>query len=190
MDPLQVLQRYLAFLRPHPHPSPFITLLRTTPEIDDPRLFNFGHGLESGVQGFEDLVLSFVHIAEVVHQLWKHELVGEDAALGYFDFLGEAGDGLVHLLDAGEDGVDLEGEAPPFGLLVVLLKHVDVLLVQILPLLDRLLYPVGLWDLFAQNLEESRLSASDVAFDCVEELSFWDRDVYCSSFFVLGWRGS
>jgi len=69
MDPLQVLQRYLAFLRPHPHPSPFITLLRTTPEIDDPRLFNFGHGLESGVQGFEDLVLSFVHIAEVVHQL-------------------------------------------------------------------------------------------------------------------------
>ncbi len=60
----------------------------------------------------------------------------------------------MHLLKAGEDGVDLEGEAPPLGLHVVFLKHVDVFATQVLPLGHWLLNPSCLRDLLSKDLND------------------------------------
>lgn len=78
----------------------------------------------------------------------------------------------MKFLDAGEDGVDLEGESPPCWFLVVLIKHVDVFFAEVLPFRDRLLYPLGLRHLLPQDFEEGGLSTPDVSFDGIAVVSF------------------
>jgi hypothetical protein len=79
----------------------------------------------------------------------------------------------MHLLQSGEDGVDLEGEAPSLRINIVLLQHVDVLPAQILPLGHRFFDPSCLRDLLPQDFNDSRLAAANVAFNCVVEVVFW-----------------
>jgi hypothetical protein len=54
--------------------------------------------------------------------------------------------GFLHFLDAGEDCIDLESEAPSFGLGVVAFEHVDTFSAEVLPVFDRLFDPDCLWD--------------------------------------------
>ena len=54
--------------------------------------------------------------------------------------------GFFHFLDAGEDCVDLESEAPSFGLGIVAFEHVDTFSAEVLPVFDRLFDPDGFRD--------------------------------------------
>lgn len=71
----------------------------------------------------------------------------------------------MKFLHPSEDSIDLESKTPPFGLLVVFLKHVDVLSSQVLPIRDRLFNPFGFRDLLAEDLKESGLTTTDVSFN-------------------------
>ena len=71
----------------------------------------------------------------------------------------------MKFLHPSEDSIDLESEPPPFRLLVVFLKHVDVLASQVLPVSDRLFNPFGFGDLLAEDLKESGLATADVSFN-------------------------
>ena len=71
----------------------------------------------------------------------------------------------MELLNPGEYGVDLEGKAPSLGLLVVFLKHVDVLAAQVLPVGHRLFDPFGLRHFLSEDLQEGGLATADVSFN-------------------------
>ncbi len=77
----------------------------------------------------------------------------------------------MQLLDASEDGIDLEGESPPCWLGVVLLQHIDVLSVEILPFRDGFFYPFCLRDSLPKDFQESGLSTANVAFNGVAVVS-------------------
>ena len=171
VDEGEVVEGDFCFLGAHAALGALVALLGGALEVDDLGLVDFCHGLEAAVERLEDLVLGLAHVAQVPHQLREDVLVGEDAALGDLDLVGVALGGLLHLLDAGEDGVDLEGEAPPLGLHVVLLQHVDVLAAQVLPLRHRLLDPARLGHLLTEDVDDGGLAAADVALDGEVELA-------------------
>lgn len=89
-------------------------------------------------------MFGLIHIAKVLHQLREDVLISKDTPLTDLDLIGMALGSFVQFLHPSEDGVDLEGKAPSFGLNVVLLQHVDLLPTQILPLRNGLFNPSGL----------------------------------------------
>ncbi len=121
-----------------------VTCLRATPKVD-----NFGFVDFSGFgkvleELFVNLVLAVLHVAQLFHQLSEDIFVCENAAFGDFYLCGVTQACLLHFLYPGEYCVNLEGEAPAFGLCVISLQHVDPFTSQILPILHRLLDPNGL----------------------------------------------
>jgi len=78
----------------------------------------------------------------------------------------------MQLLDASEDGIDLESKSQPCWLGIVLFKHINVLSVEILPLRDRFFYPFSLRDSLPEDFQESRFSTTNVAFNGVTVVSF------------------
>jgi len=126
--------------------SSFMALLSTTSQIYYLCLFNFYHRLKAWIQGFEDLELAFIHVAEVFHQLRKDILVSQDTSFWNFELIWVFLNCLFELLNSCEDSKDLEGEAPSSRLLVVFVEHIDVGTIQVLPFCDRLFDPLGFRD--------------------------------------------
>lgn len=71
----------------------------------------------------------------------------------------------MEFLNASEYRIDLEGESPSLGLLVVFFQHVDVGASEVLPVTHGLFDPFGLRDLLSEDLEECRLAAADVSLN-------------------------
>lgn len=188
VDEGEVVQRDLGLLGAHAALGALVALFGRALEVDDLGLVDFCHGLEAAVERLEDLILGFTHVAEVLHQFREDVLVSEDAAFRDLDLVGVALRGLLHLLDAGEDGVDLEGEAPALGLDVVLLEHVDVLAAEVLPLGHWFLDPAGLGHLLAEDVDDGGLAAADVALNGEVELALGQFGVelggHCALFLV------
>lgn len=72
----------------------------------------------------------------------------------------------MEFLNASENRVDLEGEAPSFRLFVVFLQHVDVCASEVLPVTNWFFYPFCFRDLLSEDLKECGLAATDVSFNC------------------------
>ena len=146
VDQLEIFEGNLTLFWSFSLLCPFMTLFRSASQINYFCFANLNHRLEAGVKWFENLVFTLVHIPKVPHQLWKNVFVSKNTPLWDFDFLRESLDSFMQLLDASEDGIDLESKSPPSWLGIVLFKHINVLSVEILPLRDRFFYPFSLRD--------------------------------------------
>lgn len=171
VDEGKIIEGDFGFFGAHAALGALVALFRRAFEVDNLGLVDFGHRLEAAVERLENLVLGFTHIAQVLHQFREDVLVGEDAAFRDLDLLWVSLGGLMHLLHSSEDGVDLEGETPSFGLKVVLLQHVDVLSAEVLPFRHWFFDPSCLWHLLTQDVDDRGLAAADVALNCEVELA-------------------
>lgn len=91
----------------------------------------------------------------------------------------------MEFLDPSEDSIDLESESPPLWLSVVLLKHINVLTTQILPIGDRLFNPFGFRHLLPQDLKEGGFTTSNVSFDGEAVISSLELRVESFGFKIL-----
>lgn len=165
MNQGQVFQGNLVFFSSLPLFGPFITLFRSTPQVDNFGFLNFNHWLETVVERFEHLIFTLIHVTKLFHDLRKHIFICQNAPFWDFYFLWKAHDGFVKFLNPSKDGIDLESEAPPFGLFVVFFEHVDVFSAEVLPVADRLFNPFGFRYFLPENLKEGRLATADVSFN-------------------------
>ena len=127
-----------------------MTFFRLASQINEFSFICIAHGFEVIIQGPEHIVFSLVHVAKLLHQFAENVLVSENAPLRDFDFVRESFAGLLQGFNSGEDGINLEGEAPSVRLLIVFFEQIDALATQVLPLADRFLDPLGLRKAFLQ----------------------------------------
>ena len=165
MDFFKVLKRNLILFWPFSGHGSFMAFLRSAFKVNDFGLLFRSHWLETCVKALENFILAFIHVPVVFHKLRKDVFIGENAPFWDFELIGVAFHGLLELFDPCEDGIDLEGKAPPFGLLVVLFEHVNIFPAEILPVFNRLFDPLGFGDVRPENFQKCGLATADVSLD-------------------------
>jgi hypothetical protein len=91
--------------------------------------------------------------------------VGEDASLRDLHGVGILPLALLPLAHSGESSIVQEGQTPPLGLFIVLLKDVKALALDVLPFGNRFLDELDIFKVFPENVQESGLAAADVALN-------------------------
>lgn len=147
-----------------------VTSLRCTTKINNLRFFLRCHWLKAGIKWFKNFMLAFIHVPAVLHQFWKDIFVSKNASFRDFKLVWISIHGLLKLFDSCEDGIDLEGKSPSFGISVVFLKHINLLSTKILPFSHRLFNPFSLRNSLSQKFEESWLSTSNVSLNSKTEI--------------------
>ena len=132
------------------------TDLRRTSEIYD--CFQWTIFGQLGTQTVVDLKLCGLEIAELIHYLSKDMAISKWRALRKMKLFGLLRNGLVPEEGAGVHCIQLEGEGPSLGILVVVFD--DVTTCESLPVIDRLLD-----DRKVEKGKESTFASSKVPFN-------------------------
>lgn len=129
-----------------------------------------------------DGVFGLIEETQVPHDAGEDVAVGKQRPFRDLDAAAAQPAVLAPLGQTGHEGVDLEGEAPARGLLVVETQQVDLLLPHLLPLRQRLIQNGQFGQTLSDDLEDGGLAAADVALDGDEEgtlfLRLWRHSDY------------
>jgi len=163
----QVVQRNRALALSAPLLDPLRAGFGRTADVYYPvEVYYVVHADQVVVEVQVDGVLCLVEELGVAHDAGEDVAVGEEGALGDAYALADYLAVLSPLVDSGHEGVDLKGEAPPLGVLIVHAQQVDVLILpHLLPLAQGLVEDGELREVFPDDGEQGGFTTADVALD-------------------------
>ncbi len=166
MNLCEIIKRDLVLLSSFSNFCPFVTFFRGAFKVDYLHFLYFCHFFKATVKRFKDLVLTLWHILKVFHELRENIFIRKYTSLHDFDFFWRSLNGFLKFLDSCENCEHLKGKSPSLWLYIVFLKHIDVLSIEVLPLINRFFNPLGLWQFLSQNLNKCWFATSYITLNC------------------------